>query len=315
MNEIAIKSQFPLIKKNPEIVHVPSPDDFEMYSRAVLQIPNLTEEEEKEYSLLWYEKKDKHAAKELITSHLKFVVKIVAQHKDYGLPLGDLTQEGNVGLMKAVQKFDPYRGVRLSAYAIKWIEAEIREFIFKNFKIVRMSASDALRKLFFGLRKNIAELKKEGELRTIDAKAKAWLSKKMDVSEDAIDEALGYFQSGEPLGLYLEREDEDKGGVGMEAVKIEPEEVGRLSWDGWKPRTPDDEVFQETPLIDWKEAKKSLNEREVQIIEARFGLNSEEKEETLQELSEKMNISLERVRQIQKSGIEKLKRKMSLDFV
>ncbi len=313
MNEIAIKGHFPLTKKKLELACIPSPDDFEMYSRAVLQIPNLTEEEEKECAILWHKNKDKNAVKELVASHLKFVVKVVSQHKNYGVSLGDLIQEGNVGLMKAVQKFDPFRGVRLSVYAIKWIEAEIREFIFKNFKIVRLSASDALRKLFFGLRKNIAELKKEGEVRTIDAKAKAWLSNRIGVSEEEVDEALGYFQSGEALSLCLENSSDDSSEA--DPVRVEPREAGGLSWDGWKPKTPDNEVFQLTPIINWGEEKKCLDKREAKVIEARFGLGEDEKSETLQKLSKKMCISLERVRQIQKSGVEKLKRKMSFSVI
>src|SRR3989338_10585477 len=127
--------------------------NLETYIHWAHQIPMLTEEEEKELANRLYYKEDVEAARKLILAHLRFVIKIARGYSGYGLAQGDLIQEGNIGLMKAVKRFDPRVGVRLVSFAVHWIKAEIHEFILRNWRIVKIATTKAQRKLFFNLRK------------------------------------------------------------------------------------------------------------------------------------------------------------------
>ena len=126
--------------------------DIESYLSSVHSIPILTKEEEQELALKLYEEDDLDAARQLVIHHLRFVVHIARSYQGYGLPLGDIIQEGNVGLMKAVDKYDPHRGVKLVSFAVHWIKAEIHEYILKNWRLVKIATTKAQRKLFFNLR-------------------------------------------------------------------------------------------------------------------------------------------------------------------
>ena len=126
--------------------------DIESYLACVHSIPILTPEQEKELAFKLYEKDDLDAARQLVIHHLRFVVHIARSYSGYGLPVGDIIQEGNVGLMKAVNKFDPNRGVKLVSFAVHWIKAEIHEYILKNWRLVKIATTKAQRKLFFNLR-------------------------------------------------------------------------------------------------------------------------------------------------------------------
>lgn len=124
-------------------------DDFSAYASAISSIPTLTEEEEKELAVRLVEQNDIQAAQMLVLAHLKFVVHIAKGFAGYGLPLVDLVQEGNVGLMKAVKRFDPKHNVRLISFAVHWIKSEIHDFVIRNWKIVKVATTKAQRKLFF----------------------------------------------------------------------------------------------------------------------------------------------------------------------
>ena len=132
--------------------------DIESYLSSVHSIPILSKEEEQELALKLYEEDDLDAARQLVIHHLRFVVHIARSYQGYGLPLGDIIQEGNVGLMKAVDKYDPHRGVKVVSFAVHWIKAEIHEFILKNWRIVKVATTKAQRKLFFNLRSAKKEL-------------------------------------------------------------------------------------------------------------------------------------------------------------
>ena len=126
--------------------------NLDTYVQHVFSIPMLTQEEEHEYALKTHEENDPEAARRLIGAHLRFVLKVARGYTGYGLPLSDLIQEGNVGLVKAVKRFDPHVGVRLVTFAIHWIKAEIHEFILKNWRIVKVATTKSQRKLFFNLK-------------------------------------------------------------------------------------------------------------------------------------------------------------------
>ena len=126
--------------------------DIESYLACVHSIPILTPEQEKELAHKLYDNDDLDAARQLVISHLRFVVHIARSYQGYGLPIGDIIQEGNVGLMKAVDRFDPNRGVKLVSFAVHWIKAEIHEYILKNWRLVKIATTKAQRKLFFNLR-------------------------------------------------------------------------------------------------------------------------------------------------------------------
>ena len=133
--------------------HLNSPGkDIESYLSSVHAIPILSKEEEQELALKLYEEDDLDAARMLVIHHLRFVVHIARSYQGYGLPLGDIVQEGNVGLMKAVDKYDPHRGVKLVSFAVHWIKAEIHEYILRNWRQVKIATTNAQRKLFFNLR-------------------------------------------------------------------------------------------------------------------------------------------------------------------
>jgi RNA polymerase sigma-32 factor len=127
---------------------------LDAYISAVHRIPVLSQDEEQELSRRYNEKEDLSAAKKLVMSHLRFVVHVARGYSGYGLQLADLIQEGNIGLMKAVKRFDPDQGVRLVSFAVHWIRAEMHEFILKNWRIVKVATTKAQRKLFFNLRKS-----------------------------------------------------------------------------------------------------------------------------------------------------------------
>ena len=126
--------------------------DIESYLSSVHSIPILSKEEEQELALKLYEEDDLDAARKLVIHHLRFVVHIARSYQGYGLPLWDIIQEGNLGLMKAVDKYDPHRGVKLVSFAVHWIKAEIHEYILKNWRLVKIATTKAQRKLFFNLR-------------------------------------------------------------------------------------------------------------------------------------------------------------------
>ncbi|BDF93204.1 MULTISPECIES: RNA polymerase sigma factor RpoH [Pseudoalteromonas] len=266
------------------------------YLQAVSTIPMLDAEQEKELATRLQEDGDLNAAKQLIMSHLRFVAHIAKGYSGYGLPQADLIQEGNIGLMKAVKRFDPSVGVRLVSFAVHWIKAEIHEFVLKNWRIVKVATTKAQRKLFFNLRKNKKRLGwfNQAEVATV--------ANELGVSEKEVRE-MESRMSGQDMGFDLTGDDSD------DAPTSTYSPVQYLT-DG------SNDLAEEVEQQQWQEqshtrlfsALKTLDERSQDIVSARW--LSDEKA-TLQELAEKYSVSAERVRQLEKTAMKKLQTAMS----
>jgi RNA polymerase sigma-32 factor len=264
--------------------------DLTAYIASVNSIAVLTPEQEKELANQYYYDNDVDAARQLVLSHLRFVVHMAKTYSGYGLPLGDLIQEGNVGLMKAVKRFNPEVGVRLISFAVHWIKAEMHEFILKNWRIVKIATTKAQRKLFFNLRSSKKSLgwlnneETEAVARDlgVDAKVVRQMEGRMsafdtsfDIEPDA-DEEMSYRA---PVN-YLEDQNSDV------AVNLEEAE-----WE---------EVTNNSLHL----ALDGLDERSKDILASRW--LSEEKA-TLHELADKYDVSAERIRQLEKNAMNKVK--------
>jgi len=266
------------------------------YLQAVSTIPMLKAEQEQELAKKLQEEGDLSAAKQLIMSHLRFVAHIAKGYSGYGLPQADLIQEGNIGLMKAVKRFDPTVGVRLVSFAVHWIKAEIHEFVLKNWRIVKVATTKAQRKLFFNLRKNKKRLGwfNQAEVSTV--------ASELGVSEKEVRE-MESRMSGQDMGFDLTGDDDDNAPTSTYSpVQYLTDGAADLA----------DDVEQEQ----WKEqahtrlfsALKTLDERSQDIVSARW--LSDDKA-TLQELAQKYSVSAERVRQLEKTAMKKLQSAMS----
>jgi RNA polymerase sigma-32 factor len=266
------------------------------YLQAVSTIPMLKVEQEQELAKRLQEEGDLSAAKQLIMSHLRFVAHIAKSYSGYGLPQADLIQEGNIGLMKAVNRFDPTVGVRLVSIAVHWNKAEIHEFVLKNWRIVKVATTKAQRKLFFNLRKNKKRLGwfNQAEVSTV--------ASELGVSEKEVRE-MESRMSGQDMGFDLTGDDNDDAQTSTYSpVQYLTDGAADLA----------DDVEQEQ----WKEqahtrlfsALKTLDERSQDIVSARW--LSDDKA-TLQELAQKYSVSAERVRQLEKTAMKKLQSAMS----
>ena len=266
------------------------------YLQAVSTIPMLKVEQEQELAKRLQEEGDLSAAKQLIMSHLRFVAHIAKSYSGYGLPQADLIQEGNIGLMKAVKRFDPSVGVRLVSFAVHWIKAEIHEFVLKNWRIVKVATTKAQRKLFFNLRKNKKRLGwfNQAEVSTV--------SSELGVSEKEVRE-MESRMSGQDMGFDLTGDDND------DAPTSTYSPVQYLT-DGSADLADDIEQqqWQEQSHTRLFSALKTLDERSQDIVSARW--LSDDKA-TLQELAEKYSVSAERVRQLEKTAMKKLQSAMS----
>ncbi|KPZ55122.1 RNA polymerase sigma factor RpoH [Pseudoalteromonas sp. S3776] len=266
------------------------------YLQAVSTIPMLKAEQEKELATRLQEEGDLSAAKQLIMSHLRFVAHIAKSYSGYGLPQADLIQEGNIGLMKAVKRFNPSVGVRLVSFAVHWIKAEIHEFVLKNWRIVKVATTKAQRKLFFNLRKNKKRLGwfNQAEVSTV--------ANELGVSEKEVRE-MESRMSGQDMGFDLTGDDND------DAPTSTYSPVQYLT-DGSTDLADDIEQqqWQEQSHTRLFSALKTLDERSQDIVSARW--LSDDKA-TLQELAEKYSVSAERVRQLEKTAMKKLQSAMS----
>ncbi|MBQ4832949.1 RNA polymerase sigma factor RpoH [Pseudoalteromonas sp. MMG010] len=266
------------------------------YLQAVSTIPMLKAEKEQELAKRLQEDGDLSAAKQLIMSHLRFVAHIAKSYSGYGLPQADLIQEGNIGLMKAVKRFDPTVGVRLVSFAVHWIKAEIHEFVLKNWRIVKVATTKAQRKLFFNLRKNKKRLGwfNQAEVSTV--------ASELGVSEKEVRE-MESRMSGQDMGFDLTGDDND------DAPSSTYSPVQYLT-DGSADLADDIEQqqWQEQSHTRLFSALKTLDERSQDIVSARW--LSDDKA-TLQELAEKYSVSAERVRQLEKTAMKKLQAAMS----
>ena len=265
-------------------------DSFSSYQKSIREIPFLTQEEEYELGMRLKKDNDLEAAKKLILSHLKLVMKIARSYSGYGLPHSDLVQEGNIGLMKAVKKFDVERGVRLVSYAMFWIKAEIQEYVVKNWRLVKMATTKAQRKLFFNLRSLKSTLQPLGmeEIRSI--------AKTLNVKEEEVREMEFRF-SGQEMSIDYSNDDSDED-------QFRP--IAYLKDSALMPSEEIEKIETESNnTINLKNALMKLDIRSREIVEARW-LN-ENKTKTLHELAKKYKVSAERIRQIEQNAMKKIK--------
>ena len=280
---------------------LPSPENFEAYSRAVNNIPMLSEESEKALSIRWFNEKDIYAAKDLILAHLRLVVKVVKDHRNYGYSLSDLVQEGNIGLMKAVKKFDPNKETRLGSYALLWIEAEIRDFLLSNLRAVKIGGTSALKKLFFGYRKTVNKLRNLGDSFNSNIEPEK-IAKELNVETKDILIAESYFNGNDVSWDYINDEGENST-LDYEAVDASGDDWMTASYNN----NPEDIIIQEkdnsTHLLLLKEAISVLSDKEKDILISR---KIKEPIDSLSVLAEKWEISMERVRQIENEAQSKI---------
>ena len=265
-------------------------DSYDRYMQSIRAIPSLTAEEEMELGMRLKKSNDLEAAKTLILSHLKLVAKVAKGYAGYGLPQSDLVQEGNIGLMKAVKRFDPERGVRLVSFAIYWIKAEIQEYIVKNWRLVKTATTKAQRKLFFNLRsmkKTLQPLKSD----EIDSIAKELNVKPEDVRE------MEYRFNGNEISLdYGSEESEDDVFRPIAYLKDEaPEPSEKMELD----------QSEGNSLSSLNKALSALDERSRLILEERWLKDKDAS--TLHELADKLGVSAERIRQIEQAAMKKIK--------
>jgi len=265
-------------------------DSYDRYMQSIRIIPSLTAEEEMALGMRLKKSNDLEAAKTLILSHLKLVAKVAKGYSGYGLPQSDLVQEGNIGLMKAVKRFDPERGVRLVSFAIYWIKAEIQEYIVKNWRLVKTATTKAQRKLFFNLRsmKKTLQPLKSDEINSI--------AKELNVKPEDVRE-MEYRFNGNEISLdYGSEESEDDVYRPIAYLKDEaPEPSEQMEID----------QSESNSLSTLKTALLSLDERSRLILEERWLKDKDAS--TLHELADKLGVSAERIRQIEQSAMKKIK--------
>ena len=282
-----------LVRRNPAELALLGPvGSFDAYVDAVSRIPVLSREDENELATRFRRDDDLDAARQLVLSHLRFVVHIARGYHGYGLPMGDLVQEGNVGLMKAVKRFDPTVGVRLVSFAVHWIRAEIHEYVLRNWRLVKVATTKSQRKLFFNLRKykrNLGWLSAE-ETRAVardlgvsehDVTEMERRLSSRDVSYDPVPEAEDDESAVYSPAAYLPAPDADP------AVAVE-----RAEWD--------DDVSDRVA-----QAMTQLDARSRAILKARW---IDEPKATLHDLADEYGVSAERIRQIEANAIRKLKK-------
>jgi RNA polymerase sigma-32 factor len=263
--------------------------NLETYIAAVYRVPILSAEDEKNLATRLRERNDLEAARKLVTHHLRFVVQVARGYRGYGLQLGDLIQEGNIGLMKAVKRFDPALGVRLVSFAVHWIRAEIHEFILRNWRIVKVATTKAQRKLFFNLR---GAKKRLGWLNRAEVES---VADDLGVSPDDVMEMEGRL-SNQDIGFDFEPEDDNDNHVApaayLEDRRADPAQVVEESdWD-----TSHTERLHR--------ALSTLDERSRDILAKRW---LAENKTTLTELAEEYQVSAERIRQLENNAIKKLR--------
>lgn len=283
---------------------LPSPTQFDAYARMANQMPMLEEKQERELVEAWRARQDAQAARALVLSHLRLVVRVVRDHRGYGLPEGDLAQEGTVGLMRAVHRFDPSMGVRLAAYAVRWIEAEVREFIFKNFRLVRMGASSAMKKLFFGYRQTLSSLRSMGEDREVGVSVQD-VAQAMGVTEAQAQLAHAYF-SGRDLGWDTPAPGRDNENGPDEALMLEA-----LPSDAPTPAAlVEIHDSRQAIVTQVRHALSQLSERDRAVLEARRLVSPPV---GLAELGQQWGVSAERIRQIEQRALKQIKAALSSD--
>ncbi|MDG3086662.1 RNA polymerase sigma factor RpoH [Vibrio hannami] len=266
-------------------------DSLDSYISSVNSYPMLTPDEERELAERLHYKGEIDAAKGLILSHLRFVVHVARGYSGYGLPMADLVQEGNIGLMKAVKRFNPEVGVRLVSFAVHWIKAEIHEYVLRNWRIVKIATTKAQRKLFFNLRKSKKRLGwfNNGEVETV--------ARELGVEPSEVREMESRL-AAQDAAFELPTDDDDSG-ASMSAPVLYLEDKNSdiaesIEADNWEAHT-------NTRL---SHALATLDERSQHIVRSRW---LDDQKSTLQELAQTYGVSAERIRQLEKNAMKKLK--------
>ncbi|RSE33025.1 RNA polymerase sigma factor RpoH [Acinetobacter junii] len=264
------------------------------YISTVNQIPILTAEQEKELAERYYYDQDLDAAKLLVMSHLRFVVHIARSYAGYGLPQGDLIQEGNLGLMKAVKRFDPNMGVRLVSFAVHWIKAEIHEYVIRNWRIVKIATTKAQRKLFFNLR----SLKKSSKRLTLEEAQS--IANDLNVTPEQVLEMEGRLTAYD-AAFEAQGDDDDDTPHTAPALYLEDNRYDPA-------RLIEEEDYEEQSTSALHDAMDQLDDRSRNILQRRW---LDDDKSTLHELAAEYNVSAERIRQLEKNAMEKIKIAMS----
>jgi RNA polymerase sigma-32 factor len=267
--------------------------DLNAYITAVNGIPVLTAEEELDLANKYFYHEDLEAARKLVLAHMRFVVYMAKSYSGYGLSEADLIQEGNVGLMKAVKRFNPEKGVRLVSFAVHWIKAEMHEFILRNWRIVKVATTKAQRKLFFNLRGSKKRL--------------GWLSKEEadQVAADLGVDAKAVMQMEGRLGAYDASFDAAPDSDDDEAAIAPAQYLEDVRYD--PARNVEDEDYAESSTDNLYMALEGLDERSKDILTLRW--LSDDKA-TLHELADKYQVSAERIRQLEKNAMNKVKARL-----
>jgi len=268
---------------------------FDAYLNVVRQMPKLTVEQERELALKFRDDGDLEAARELVMTNLRFVIHVARGYSGYGLSMPDIIQEGNIGLMKAVKRFDPDVGVRLVSFAVHWIKAEIHEYVIKNWGIVKVATTKAQRKLFFNLRKSKQDL---GWLSNDEAVA---IAKDLDVDVSTVCEMEKRLGSRDmSFDMPVDESTEES--------YVAP--ASYLHQHGGDPavllENSDWEGHEQDLLAD---AMAELDERSLDILSSRWLMD---KKATLHELAERYNVSAERIRQLEQNAMKKLRAAVEL---
>jgi RNA polymerase sigma-32 factor len=262
---------------------------LDAYISAVHRIPVLSQDEEQTLSRRYNEDNDLESARKLVMSHLRFVVHVARGYSGYGLQIGDLIQEGNIGLMKAVKRFNPDQGVRLVSFAVHWIRAEMHEFILRNWRIVKVATTKAQRKLFFNLRKS------KKRLGWMNAEEVRMVAKDLGVPEATVREMESRL-SGRDIGFEAPADAEEDAKPAPEAFLID---------EGADPYENVADADQADNQLDTlSTALQNLDERSRDIIQRRW-LNEEKA--TLQDLADEYGVSAERIRQVEANAMKKMR--------
>jgi RNA polymerase sigma-32 factor len=272
-----------------------STGSLDQYITAVNQFPLLTQEQETDLGRRWRDHEDLNAAREMVLSHLRLVVAVSRQYLGYGLPQADLIQEGNIGLMKAVRRFDPERGVRLVSFALHWIRAEIHDYVLKNWRIVKMVTTKAQRKLFFNLRSMRKD--EEGSITTREA---AEIAETLNVKPEEVFEMEKRFAGGE-LSLDPMQNDGDDD-------RVTP--LYYLTDHSTPAQIVEANEEEENRQASLSHALTTLDERSAHIIRARWLRDDDEAAVTLHDLAEEYGVSAERIRQIEAAALKKMRKLM-----
>ena len=283
-----------LVTRNHEIALAGPVGSLDAYIQAVGAIPVLSKEDEQALATRFRDDEDLDAARELVMAHLRFVVHIAKGYTGYGLPLADLIQEGNVGLMKAVKRFDPEYDVRLVSFAVHWIRAEIHEFVLKNWRIVKVATTKAQRKLFFNLRKA------KKSLAWLSADETRAVAADLGVSEKEVTEMEKRLHSRDAIFDPAPDADEDSNFTPA-AYLPAPDSDPAVQVE-----TAD---FNNDATTRMAAAMNILDDRARRIIEARWLTDSKM---TLHELADEYGVSAERIRQLEANAIKKLRNAMSV---